>query len=95
MSYPIGWKWTSEKEHFLFDFGYSYALLRRCKEELKDLALLDQGAADLVAEINALFKGRQQTTTEVYDAADKVFEQLSHGLDTRQADPGSRKVNEP
>ena len=77
MTYPKNWKWESERQHLLFDFGYSYALLSRCQKVLANLAEFDQESADLVAEIQALKDGRQQTTTEVYDAADEAFKEIN------------------
>ena len=73
MNYPKNGPWRSEEEHLLFDIGYSYALLGRCRKILENLAEIDQDSAELVAEIDGLMAGRQQTTTEVYDAAEKLF----------------------
>ena len=86
MTYPKNMNLT-DQEHLLFDIGYSYALLVRCREHLKALSLkapivILQPASELnemlqlILEIDALMAGRQQTTTEIYDAADKLFKEL-------------------
>ena len=95
-NYPDKYPWRSDKDHLLFDIGYGYALLRRCQDYLSFVAetFEDSSAGDLVDEIKALQKYRMQTTREVYDAADKLFEELGNGLDKEPIDPRGHQGNE-
>lgn len=71
--YPTGFK--NDEIHMLFDIGYTYALLERCQHILEILRDDFPECAELVADMKEFKAGRLQTTTELYDAAERLFKE--------------------
>jgi len=67
MTYPKG-AWHDAEAHLLFDIGYSYGLLMRAEEMLKDGATAVQVQA-LRDDLVSFREGRLNLRDEIYHAA--------------------------
>jgi hypothetical protein len=62
----------SRVNHLLFDIGYSWALLERTKDVLREIVLCDDypvEVAELLAAIKEFQAGRLQVRSELYENA--------------------------